>query len=189
MLALRPVPYDHPDSRDLAARVQRYYRGIYGDEDLTPLDPRQFDPPGGLFLVGYYERGTVACGGWRARDHADDPVLADGDAELKRMYVVPERRGLGIARRVLAELERVALEAGRRRIVLETGVAQPEAIALYLSSGYTPAPKFGIYRREPGSRCFAKPLVSGKRGAGPVPPSLKAEPRAVTPGAKPREGE
>lgn len=189
MLALRPVPYDHPDSSDLAARVQRYYREIYGDEDLTPLDPRQFDPPGGVFLVGYDEGGAVACGGWRARDHADDPALADGDAEIKRMYVVPERRGLGLARRVLAELERTALEAGRRRIVLETGLAQPEAIALYLSSGYVPAPKFGIYRQEAGSRCFAKPLVSGMRRAGPVPPSWKAEPRGFRPGAKPRGGE
>ncbi|HEX4247931.1 MAG TPA: GNAT family N-acetyltransferase, partial [Pseudonocardia sp.] len=60
---------------------------------------------------------------------------------------------------LLAELERTAVEAGARRMVLETGVAQPEAIQLYLSSGYLPIPKFGVYRHAPGSRCFAKPLT------------------------------
>jgi ribosomal protein S18 acetylase RimI-like enzyme len=59
---------------------------------------------------------------------------------------------------VLAELERTAAAAGRRRAVLETGSRQPEAIALYLSAGYDPMPRFGYYRDSPNCRCFAKRL-------------------------------
>ena len=65
-----------------------------------------------------------------------DPELRDGDAEIKRMYVIAAHRGRGIARAVLAELERTAAAAGRRPMVLETGDRQPEAVALYTSSGY-----------------------------------------------------
>jgi GNAT superfamily N-acetyltransferase len=84
--------------------------------------------------------------------------------EIKRMFVVDAMRGRGFARAVLAELERAAAGAGARRMVLETGLLQPEAIALYRSSGYHPMPNFGVYRCAPNSRCFAKPLV-GTDGA------------------------
>jgi ribosomal protein S18 acetylase RimI-like enzyme len=69
-------------------------------------------------------------------------------------------RGHGFARVVLAELERTAAAAGRRRVVLETGDKQPEAIALYRSSGYTEIPKFGMYRHDALSVCFGKELTS-----------------------------
>lgn len=162
MLELRHVPYDHPDARLLTARVQAYYRELYGDQDVTPVEPAQFAAPLGAFVVGYADGVPVACGGWRAREGADDPALRDGDAEIKRMYVDPAHRGRGHARGVLAELERSARAAGRLRTVLETGVRQPEAVALYLSSGYRPAPPFGVYRCAPGSRCFAKPMTPGR---------------------------
>lgn len=158
MLDLRPVPFDHPDALRLIAEVQAFYRERYGDEDLTPLDPSEFAAPRGFFLVGYVDGTPVASGGWRARDAGEDPELRDGDAELKRMYVSAAHRGRGYARLVLAELERTAAAAGRVRTVLETGTKQPEALALYASEGYEPMPTFGIYRAEPDSRCFAKPL-------------------------------
>lgn len=73
--------------------------------------------------------------------------------------MVPAARGKGLSRVLLAELERRAVAAGRCRLVLETGTEQPEAIALYSSSGYTETAHFGVYRCEPGSRCFSKDLV------------------------------
>lgn len=158
VFALRSTPFDHPDSRRLIAEVQEVYRERYGDVDATPVDPREFAAPGGHFVVGYVDGAAVACGGWRAREAGTDPVLRAGDAELKRMYVSPAHRGHGLARAVLVELERTAAAAGRRRAVLETGILQPEAIALYLSAGYAPIEKFGTYRCAPDSRCFAKPL-------------------------------
>ncbi len=60
---------------------------------------------------------------------------------------------------MLAELERTAAAAGRRRMMLETGVPQPDAIALYTSAGYEPMTRFGDYRDSPNSRCYAKPLA------------------------------
>ncbi|MEV6330723.1 GNAT family N-acetyltransferase [Streptomyces sp. NPDC051909] len=161
---IRPTPFDHPDAVKLNDAVQLEYAERYADDDgegegdLTHLEPSMFAPPQGLYLLAYDPEGRpVATGGWRTQD-ANDEGYADGDAELKRMYVVPEARGLGLARRILAALETDAREAGRSRMVLETGTAQPEAIALYTSCGYEPCEKFGFYREYPNSRCFAKAL-------------------------------
>jgi GNAT superfamily N-acetyltransferase len=153
------VRYDHPDAMKLNDAVQLEYAERYGDEgDVTPLDPGMFEPPHGLYLMAYDEEDRpVASGGWRAQ-HSNAEGYADGDAEIKRMFVVREARGRGLARRILAELEDDARAAGRTRMVLETGTQQPEAIELYVSSGYSPAAKFGLYRFEPASRCYAKPL-------------------------------
>ncbi|MFD4635139.1 GNAT family N-acetyltransferase [Streptomyces sp. NPDC058284] len=157
---LRTVTFAHPDAIRLNDHVQLEYAERYGDEgDITPLDPTMFEPPRGLYLIAYDEHGTaLATGGWRGMDENGEGYQ-DGDAELKRMYVTPEARGLGLARRILAALEEDARAAGRVRMVLETGTKQPEAIALYTSSGYTPAPaKFGLYRFDDLSRCYAKAL-------------------------------
>ncbi|MER8045257.1 GNAT family N-acetyltransferase [Streptomyces sp. NPDC094032] len=161
---IRPTPYDHPDAIKLNDAVQLEYAERYQDDDgegegdLTPLDATMFAPPQGLYLIAYAPEGhPVATGGWRSQE-ANDEGYADGDAELKRMYVIPEARGLGLARRILGALEADARAAGRTRMVLETGTAQPEAIALYVSSGYEPCAKFGYYRDYPNSLCYAKPL-------------------------------
>ncbi|MFE9256216.1 GNAT family N-acetyltransferase [Streptomyces sp. NPDC006879] len=156
---IRTTPYDHPDAVKLNDQVQLEYVQRYeGDGDATPLDPAMFAPPNGTYLLVYDAAGVpVASGGWRAMDH--NPLgHTDGDAELKRMYVVPEARGLGLARLLLTELEASARDAGRIRMALETGDKQPEAIALYRSAGYTPCAKFGHYRDYDSSRCYAKTL-------------------------------
>jgi GNAT superfamily N-acetyltransferase len=137
---IEKVAYDHPDAVKLIAEVQQEYVVRYGEEDGTPVDPAEFAPPKGMFLVAYVDGMPAACGGWRAHET---------DVELKRMYVSPAFRGRGLARAVLAELERTAVEAGFRRVILETGQRQPEAIALYASAGYEPVPKFGYYADAP----------------------------------------
>ncbi|GHH87501.1 GNAT family N-acetyltransferase [Streptomyces capitiformicae] len=158
-MLIRPVPYDHPDAVKLDTEVQVEYQVRYGDGgDATFVDPAHFAPPAGLYLIAYDEHGRpLATGGWRSQEAGDEGYL-DGDAELKRMYVIPEARGLGLARRILARLESDARTAGRTRMVLETGSKQPEAVALYTSSGYEPCAKFGYYRFHELSLCFAKPL-------------------------------
>jgi|UniRef100_A0AAU3HYE0 GNAT superfamily N-acetyltransferase len=155
----RQVPFDHPDAVKLNDQVQAEYAVRYGDGgDATHLDARMFAPPFGLYLIAYDERDRpAATGGWRTQDENDEGY-ADGDAELKRMYVIPEARGLGLARRMLAALEEDARAAGRVRMVLETGSKQPEAVALYASSGYEPCAKFGYYRFHELSLCYAKAL-------------------------------
>lgn len=165
-MQILPVPFDHPDALKLNGIVLQEYAERYGDPegDVTVLTPEMFRPPQGLYLLAYDEHHRpVATGGWRSME-AGEENYADGDAELKRMFVVREARGQGLARRILALLEEDARAAGRTRMVLETGIEQPEAIALYTSSGYTPAPeKFGLYRFEDESRCFIKPLTPGSR--------------------------
>ncbi|MEU5435503.1 GNAT family N-acetyltransferase [Streptomyces sp. NPDC020719] len=156
---IRTLGYDHPDAIKLNDQVQLEYAERYGDEgDATPLDASMFVPPNGLYLIAYdADDRPIATGGWRTQDKNDEGY-SDGDAELKRMYVIPEARGLGLARRILAALEADARAAGRIRMVLETGDKQPEAIALYTSTGYAPCTKFGHYREYESSRCYAKPL-------------------------------
>ncbi|RCW45240.1 acetyltransferase (GNAT) family protein [Halopolyspora algeriensis] len=156
-MRIETVPYDHPDAQRLIEEVQQEYVVRYGEQDTTPVDIDEFTAPRGLFLIGYRHEQPMVSGGWRAHE-SDEPGFRDGDAELKRMYVVPRARGLGLARAMLAELERTAARAGRRRVLLETGLRQPEAIGLYRSSGYHEIEKFGVYRCEPDSRCFAKNL-------------------------------
>ncbi|MEW2544209.1 GNAT family N-acetyltransferase [Streptomyces sp. NPDC047002] len=157
---IRHASFGDPDAVRLNDRVQREYAERYDDEgDLTPLDPGMFEPPRGLYLIAYDGAGTpVATGGWRAQD-TDGCGYRDGDAEIKRMYVVPEARGRGLSRTLLAALENDARAAGRTRMVLETGTKQPEAVSLYESSGYEPCEKFGFYRFHEESRCYAKPLA------------------------------
>jgi GNAT superfamily N-acetyltransferase len=132
--------------------LQQVYVERYGDVDVTPVDPAQFAAPLGYFVIGYLDGVPVACGGWRVNDELV------GAAEIKRMYVVDSARGRGLSRLVLAHLEATAREAGRERMVLETGTRQPEAISLYTSSGYEAIPNFGVYRDHPESRCFGKSL-------------------------------
>jgi Acetyltransferases len=153
------VEFDHPDAVKLIAEVQQEYVVRYGDPDITPVDPSEFAPPLGMFLIGYLDGAPVACGGWRAHD-GPEPEFRPGDAEMKRLYVATDARGNGHAREVLAAVERTARDSGRRRMVLETGTRQPEAIALYQSEGYAAIPNFGVYRCHPLSVCFAKSLVS-----------------------------
>ncbi|GAB2870111.1 GNAT family N-acetyltransferase [Lentzea nigeriaca] len=136
----------------MIADLQQVYVDLYGDVDITPVDPAQFAAPLGYFVIGYLDDVPVACGGWRVNDEVE------GAAEIKRMYVVDAARGRGLARLLLAHLETTAREAGLRRMILETGLRQPEAISLYTSSGYERIQNFGVYRDHPESRCFGKPL-------------------------------
>lgn len=156
-LRIERVPMEHPDALRLIAEVQQEYVARYGGPDDTPIEPGYFDPPHGSFFLGYLEDEPVVTGAWRRRDD----VVVEGTreaAEVKRMYVVPRARGRGLARRMLAHLEDTARDAGARVMVLETGLRQPEAIALYISAGYVPIPGFGYYKDAPLSRCFARVL-------------------------------
>src|SRR5262245_4916408 len=148
----------------LIAEVQAEYVIRYGGPDDTPLDPLMFEPPAGSFFVGYVDGRAVATGAWRRHDDVE-AFGTRRTAEIKRMYIAPEVRARGLARAMLAHLERDAAASGAEAMILETGTAQPEAIALYEPAGYTPIPSFGYYKDEPLNRCYAKPLPAMGRGA------------------------
>lgn len=112
--------------------------------------PSDFEPPDGAFFVGAVDGADVACGGV-CRFDAET-------AEIRRMYVVPERRGQGFSRQVLGVLEDEARALGYERVRLETGVRQHEAIGLYRSAGFEPVPCYGPYVKDELSVCFVKRL-------------------------------
>ena len=151
MLEFRRVGYDDEVAAGLIEQVQQEYVVRYGGRDTAPVDPGEFTPPLGLFLVVLLDGTPVGCGGWRD--------LGDGRVEVKRMFTAPSARGRGVARALLAELERTAAAAGHTRVVLETGLAQPEAMTLYASAGYDPIDGFGHYAGRPLSRAFGKDLT------------------------------
>lgn len=149
-LSIAPVPYTDPVAQRLIAATLADLSERYdGDGDATPIDPEQFSPPYGMFLVAWLDGAAVGCGGWRS--HGED-------AEIKRMYTAPEARGKGVARAVLTALQDTARHAGKRRMILETGDRQPEAIALYESQGYRRIPNFGHYKDEPGAVSYGLTL-------------------------------
>lgn len=155
-LELRAAAYDSDDAQLLTAEVQLEYVRRYGGEgDTAPVDTTEFDGLGGRFFMVYVDGVPAAMGGWRRHD----PLAEWDDAEIKRMYVRPAFQGRGLARLILAELERTAAEAGITRLILETGLAQPEAIALYRSAGFEDIPAFGYYADEPDSVHLGKPLT------------------------------
>ena len=149
-LEIRPAAYEDVVAAELIELVQQEYVVRYGGRDDAPVDPAEFSPPLGLFLVAVLDGLPVGCGGWRD--------LGDGRVEVKRMFTAPAARGRGVARALLAELERTAAAAGHDRVVLETGLAQPEAMTLYASAGYDPLDGFGHYAGQPLSRSFGKDL-------------------------------
>jgi GNAT superfamily N-acetyltransferase len=155
---IEQVGYDHPDIVALTAEVQAYYEQIYGGPDTTPVDESEFSPPRGAFFVGYDDARPVAMGGWR---WFLEPlrIATQRPAEIKRMYVVPDQRGRGLARRLLGHLESSARAAGADALVLETGQAQPDAIGLYRASGYTDIPHFGHYGCAPDAVHLGKLLL------------------------------
>ena len=134
--------------------------GDLGDDGSGNFRPEDAAGPGSGFLIATLDGRPVGCGAFRPWE--------PGIAEVKRMYVEPDVRGQGIARRLLAELERLAQEAGYSAIRLETGDRQPAAIRVYETSGYIRIPNYGNYSHHPNSLCYEKSLLeSAQRLGGP----------------------
>jgi ribosomal protein S18 acetylase RimI-like enzyme len=91
-------------------------------------------PPHGILLIAWFRGEPVGCGALRLHD--------DASAEIKRMWVAPNARGLGLGRRLITELEARAREHGIRLLRLDTNRSLAEAIALYRSAGYTEVSRF-----------------------------------------------
>jgi GNAT superfamily N-acetyltransferase len=151
-IQIKPTRYGSATAQKLIAELMADLEERYGAGDGTPVAGVEFDPPDGGFLVVYLDDQPVGCGAWRSHGRSDDV------AEVKRVFVRAHVRKQGLARTIMAAVEDDARAHGRKRIILETGTGQPEAIALYQSLGYERIPNFGYYKDEPGARCFAKSL-------------------------------
>ena len=150
MPSLSPAAWDDPEVARLTAAQQVELRARYDGASEPGVPPSAADVA--VVLLARDDEGTpIGCGALRP--------LGPGEAEIKRMYVVPAARGRGISRLVLAGLEAEALRRGWTRLLLETGSRQPEAIGLYTAAGYQPIETFGHYVDDPYSLCFARTLA------------------------------
>ncbi len=151
-LLIRSVPWGDDVASALRDAQQTEIEIRYETPDSEP-GPKPTASDITLFLVAYDvpddgDELPVGCGALRALDSMH--------GEIKRMYVIPERRGTGISTRLLAALEGEARGLGWDRVVLETGDRQPDAMRLYEREGYTRIPNFGYYADSELSICYEK---------------------------------
>ncbi len=115
--------------------IAALYDGLQLDgPDMPKAGAAELSPPGGTFVVGFDEGVPVCCGGLKR--------LPDGACEIKKMFVVSEARGRGVARALLVELERLARELGYEIARLDTGPKQARARQMYERAGYAPIENF-----------------------------------------------
>jgi len=153
-LAYRHTTPLDPQARFVLADLEREYDARYGDHfgqpasvEINRYPVEAFSAPAGTFLVIEHDGQVVAAGAFM--------TVGEREVEVKRMWTHADHRGRGLAKRVLAELEAEARRRGATRVVLSTGPRQPEAVRLYLSTGYTPlfdpalaADQIGIHHFE-----------------------------------------
>lgn len=145
------------ESQALIDELNSFLDGLYPPEDNF------FElPEADVFVVARDAEGrALGCGAVRRLEAEDlgEAVTEHATAEIKRMYVRPAARRSGVARAILVRLEEEAWRLGFGRLVLETGVRQPEAIRLYESHGYVEIPLFGQYVTSGTSVCYQKFLT------------------------------
>jgi putative acetyltransferase len=148
------ICFERPDSAEAQSLIRQLDEDLlrrYPAQAIHGLHPQDVTDPYLTFLIARIDGSTVGCGALRD--------LEPGVGEVKRMFVLPEFRGRGIARRILEALESRAREPGHVAVRLETGTRQPEAISLYKSAGYHEIACFGEYADNPFSVCFEKRLL------------------------------
>jgi len=140
-------------SRTLIEALNAELSGAYPEPGATHfgLAPEEVSGRRGAFLVVYADGIPVGCGAVR---------LVDPETgELKRMYMSPTVRGKGLGRKLVAALENEARSLGAKRLILETGIRQAAAIALYRKCGFESIPLYGEYLASPDtSLCLGKTI-------------------------------
>jgi GNAT superfamily N-acetyltransferase len=167
-LEIRQTRFGAPAARSLVMAAQADLAARYGESDQSPVEAIEFDPPEGGFYVAYLGGQPVACAGWRIPSHfagEEGSEFGDDVAEIKRMYASPTVRGTGVATSLLTAIEDAARERGMRRIILETGRRQPEAMRFYEKNGYQEIPGYGFYKDEPDCVCYGRDLSPRQRGS------------------------
>jgi GNAT superfamily N-acetyltransferase len=153
VLSIAPADLLAPEVQALITQLNQELAARYPEPGANHfrLDPEEVGPGRGAFLLARYDGEVVGCGALR--------ILEPGTAELKRMFALPTARRRGIGRAILLALVGEARRLGITRLVLETGIRQPEAIALYRAHGFAEIPPYGEYVLSTAtSVCMAKEL-------------------------------
>jgi putative acetyltransferase len=127
-----------------------YAQSLYPPESNHLVDLSALEKPGVSFFVARNEEAVVGC--------CALVEAGDGTAEIKRMFVDPEARGLRVASKLMNALEACAVDKDLVAVQLETGIYQPEAIGLYRKYGYVEIEPFGAYMPDPLSLFMEKRL-------------------------------
>jgi putative acetyltransferase len=149
-ISIGPEDPRQADVRRIFAESSAYLQALYPSESNHVVDVDALAGPDAVFLAA--RRNGELLGSIAFR------IVAPGHAEIKRMFVRSEARGIGLGRRLLVALEDAARQKHVSRISLETGISQPEAIGLYRASGYQDCPPFGTYAPDPLSLFMTKRL-------------------------------
>lgn len=161
-LEIAPEPLTGSVATGLIAALNAELSALYPEPGAThfSLDAKEVAPGAGIFVVARWHGRPVGCGALRSvRDPALVREVGSQAGELKRMYVASEMRGRGIGRALLGRLEAEARTLGLTRLVLETGLRQTEALALYRRAGFTAIPAYGEYAASSTtSVCLGKTL-------------------------------
>ena len=139
---------DQADVRKLLEQLDAHMSSLYPAESNHLLGVEALLRPDIRFFVARQSGTARGCGALK--------LGTDGTAEVKRMYVDPASRGSGIGKSLMSAIEEIAQRESVRILRLETGIHQPEAIGLYVASGFREIPAFPPYRPDPLSRFFAK---------------------------------
>ena len=143
-------------ARTLIGELDAYLDPLYPKESQHGYGIEELVAQGVEFFVLYEDEAPAACGG--VEFFGDQNGADEGYGEIKRMYVRPEFRGRGYAKKVLQHLEGLAVSKGFSKLRLETGISQPEAIGLYERNRYCKIPPFGDYWDDPLSFFYEKNL-------------------------------
>ena len=144
-------PVRQPEVLRLLEMSDAYMADLYPAESNHLLDVSSLEKPGVEFFVARNDGRIVGC--------CALVDAGDGTAEIKRMFVDPESRGLSIGRRLMEMLDSAGREMGLVAIRLETGISQPEALGLYRRFGYVEIGPFGTYKADPLSLFMEKQLL------------------------------
>lgn len=152
-LQIEAVDPQHPQAlvllREAAREARKLYPELFGADAPAPTNPPLH--PREVYLIARRDGRALGCGALRRRD--------EFTGELQRMFVTRSARRDGVARALLAQLEREARLHGYRQLVLETGVRQGPAIALYGGCGWRRIAAYGSFVGDPTSVCFGKALT------------------------------
>ena len=150
-IEIRPLAPADLRARRLIGKLDRLQMSLYPPESnhLDPIETLEHDSV--TFLAAFFAGEVVGCGAVKR--------MSGRYGEIKRMYVEPGARRRGVGRHLMKALESSLLAGGIGVVRLETGVRQPEAIALYERCGYVRIPPFGDYREDPLSVFLEKRLA------------------------------
>lgn len=154
--SIRPVSADDPDALHFAQALHDEMVIRYEDPDPCG-GPGPLDPRARWIVLCDDSGGAIGLGAVQPLVHTVANAAGD-EGEIKRVFIAEHARGHGASHLLMAALETAALDAGWVRLRLETGLRQPEALALYARNGWEPIPAYGQYKDSPDSRCFAKDL-------------------------------